>query len=86
MSLRCGWNFEFSPTLRKSLALNKFNNLLGSLDCRQEAEGVRREASEASQEAGRLRVALREVRGVLALRKADGSMQSSHSTVAQALP
>ena len=53
--------------------------------CRQEAEAARREASEASQEAERLQGALREVRGVLAQRKADASTQSSQSAVVQAL-
>ena len=53
--------------------------------CRQEAESARREASEASQEAERLQSALREVRGVLAQRKADASAQSSQSAVVQAL-
>ena len=53
--------------------------------CRREAESARKEAAGASAEAEKLQGALREVRGVLAQRRADASAQSTHSAVVQAL-
>ena len=53
--------------------------------CRQEAEECRKAAAAAGQEAEALQAALREVRGVLAQRKADASARSSQSAVVQAL-
>ena len=53
--------------------------------CRREAEAARKEEAAAGAEAERLTDELREVRGAVAQRRAEGSAQRSQSAITQAL-